>query len=224
MAIVPRLRTLALATLIALGSPVLAAHADARPDTWAQPLDTSFNLYRMSPTLYRSAMPHSQDVALLEKLGVHSVLTFTKPDDKAWLGGAPVQVLRYPTHADHVDDADVIAVLHILQTAQQQGPVLMHCSHGRDRTGLFAAMYRIVIQGWSKEEALKEMVDGGFGHADDMGPAIHYVQNVEVEAVRTAMREGRCSTSLFSLCNLKGLVEGSLGTTQAAAPPAPAKP
>lgn len=213
----PFLRPLALAAALLLGSPLPLAHADERPAAWAQPVDTAFNLYRMSPTLYRSAMPRGQDVALLEKLGIHSVLTFTKPDDKAWLGDAPLQVLRYPTHADRVDDADVIAVLRLLQSAQQQGPVLMHCSHGRDRTGLFGAMYRIVIQGWSREDALKEMIDGGFGHEDDMQPAIRYVQKADVEAIRSALRDGRCSTSPFSLCTLKGLFDGPATTAPAAA-------
>lgn len=213
MSFATRFRALALATLVLAAGPAFAVHAESRPDAWAQPVDAGINLYRMSPTLYRSAMPRSQDVALLQQLGVHSVLTFTKPDDKAWIGTAPLQVLRYPTHADHVDDADVIAVLRLLQDAQQQGPVLMHCSHGRDRTGLFAAMYRIEVQGWSKEEALKEMVDGGFGQEDDMQAAIHYVQNADVEAIRSALREGRCSTSRFALCSLKALVAGTSSAT-----------
>jgi len=196
--------------LLALAALVLVAgavHADERPADWAQPVDKSFNLYRMSPTLYRSALPEGQDLALLQQLGVHTVLSFIKDDDKAWTGAAPLQILSFPTHADRVDDADVIRVLNLLQAAQQQGPVLMHCKHGSDRTGLFSAMYRTVVQGWSKEDALEEMREGGFGSADDMTDAVRYVQNADIDAIRQAMAEGRCSPTPFSLCHLRGLVE-----------------
>jgi len=206
-----------LLAVIAMAVFAGAACADERPANWAQPVDKSFNLYEMSPTLYRSALPQAKDLPLLEKLKVHTVLSFIKDDDKAWLGDAPLQVVSLPTHADRVDDAEVIRVLNILQAAQQQGPVLMHCKHGRDRTGLFAAMYRTVIQGWSKEDALKEMVEGGFGTEDDMTDAIHYVQNADVAAIRQAMADGRCSTSVFSLCHLRNLVGNAPGISPAPA-------
>ncbi|MBH9345629.1 protein-tyrosine-phosphatase, partial [Pseudomonas aeruginosa] len=70
-----------------LGGPRHAAAAPAgRPPAWAQPVDPSINLYRMSPTLYRSALPNAQSVALLERLQVKTVVSFIKDDDRAWLG------------------------------------------------------------------------------------------------------------------------------------------
>ena len=173
---------------------------------WAKPVDKSFNLYQMSPTLYRSALPGSQNLPELQQLKVKTVVSFIKDDDKTWIGGQPIDVVSFPTHADRVDDADVLKVLRILQQAEQQGPVLMHCKHGRDRTGLFAAMYRTVVQGWSKEDALKEMTDGGFGTEDDMKDAIAYVQKADVDKLRQALASGACSTSAFSTCHLKELL------------------
>ncbi|MNP11586.1 hypothetical protein D3C76_1037810 [compost metagenome] len=78
----------------------------------------------------------------------------------------------------------------------------MHCKHGRDRTGLFAAMYRTVIEGWSKEDALKEMREGGFGDPAYMDDAIAYVENADVPALREALASGDCSTSLLSSCRV----------------------
>lgn len=37
----------------------------------------------------------------------------------------------------------------------------IHCEHGQDRTGLVVALYRIQ-QGWTREEARKEMLARGF--------------------------------------------------------------
>lgn len=41
-------------------------------------------------------------------------------------------------------------------------PVFVHCLHGKDRTGLLVAMYRVARQGWSVEDAYKEMKYCGF--------------------------------------------------------------
>ena len=43
------------------------------------------------------------------------------------------------------------------------GPYFVHCMHGADRTGLLCASYRVAVQGWTKREAIREMVEGGFG-------------------------------------------------------------
>lgn len=183
------------------GVPGEAAPA-ARPQVWAQPVDTSFNLYRMSPTLYRSALPDQSDVPLLDRLRVQTVVSFIKDDDRQWLGELPVNLVSLPMHADRVDDADVLKVLRTLQGAERNGPVLMHCKHGRDRTGLFAAMYRTVIQGWSKEEALQEMQQGGFGDPKHMDDAVAYVRNADIPALQQALASGECSTTLFDSCQV----------------------
>ena len=35
-------------------------------------------------------------------------------------------------------------------------PVLLHCNHGIDRTGVMIAVFRMEYDGWSNEEALQE--------------------------------------------------------------------
>lgn len=48
-------------------------------------------------------------------------------------------------------------------------PVLIHCQYGRDRTGLVIAAYRVTVQGWSKDSAMKEAVDMGYHRILNMG-------------------------------------------------------
>ncbi len=179
---------------------------------WAVPVDKSFNLYRMSPTLYRSALPDAQSLPVLQSLKVHTVLSFIKDDDATWLGQTPVRRLSIPLHADRVDDADVLRVLRTLQAAEEHGPVLMHCKHGRDRTGLMAAMYRTVIQGWSKDEAINEMRNGGFGDARDITDAIHYVEQADIGRIRQALVTGECSTKQLSTCKITNWLQAQLAT------------
>lgn len=175
-----------------------------RPSQWAQPIDTHYNLYEMTPTLYRSRQPDAAAQPLLKKLGVVTVVDFIKESDSKWLSDPSVAQVQIPLQTVHVDDADMIQSLRAIQTAQEKGPVLIHCKHGLDRTGLVAAMYRIVVQGWSKQAALDEMEHGGFGDADDLKHGIDYINTVDVDALKTALDSGACSTSAFASCAIKG--------------------
>jgi len=175
----------------------------AKNETWARPVDSSFKLFEMSPTLYRSALPKPENLAVLKTLQVRTVVNFIKDDDRQWLGDSDIHLVNIPLHADRVDDADVLHVLNVLQLAETRGPVLMHCKHGSDRTGLMAAMFRTVVQGWSKQEALSEMLNGGYGTADDMEDARAYVERADIGKLREALTNGRCDTSILTTCFIK---------------------
>ncbi len=41
-------------------------------------------------------------------------------------------------------------------------PIFFHCHHGKDRTGLVAALYRVHIQNWDQRRAYDEMLEFGF--------------------------------------------------------------
>jgi tyrosine-protein phosphatase SIW14 len=47
---------------------------------------------------------------------------------------------------------------------EESYPVLFHCKAGLHRTGVMAAVYRMEYEGWTKEDALREVRAHGFGH------------------------------------------------------------
>ncbi|MBC3268788.1 dual specificity protein phosphatase family protein [Pseudomonas sp. SWRI81] len=193
-------------SLIALLHGIAARAADAmqsRPAEWAQPVEAQFNLFRLSPTLYRSALPSAGAVPLLKNLHVVTVINFLPEADSAWLSDPGIKQVQLPYRTNHVDDSDVLKVLRAIQSAEADGPVLMHCKHGSDRTGLMAAMYRLVVQGWTKEQALKEMTEGGFGDSQHFRDSVRYVMQVDVDRLREAWVNGECSTSAFAICEMK---------------------
>ncbi|MCO7572489.1 tyrosine-protein phosphatase [Pseudomonas chlororaphis] len=204
---------LSLLALIA-GPQAQAADAPAnRPEQWAQPVEKQYNLYQMSPTLYRSALPDKGAVPLLEKLKVGTVINFLPESDSSWLSSPGINQVQLPYRTNHVDDADVLKALRAIQSAEAQGPVLMHCKHGSDRTGLMSAMYRVVVQGWSKEDALNEMTQGGFGDSSHFKDGIRYMMQADVDKLRTALANGDCSTSVFATCSVKSWFE-TVGATK----------
>ncbi|SDB56009.1 Tyrosine phosphatase family protein [Pseudomonas sp. NFACC23-1] len=182
---------------------------EPRPAEWAQPVEKDYNLYQMSPTLYRSSLPDGGAVPLLTKLRIGTVITFLPESDKRWLSTPGIEQVQLPYRTNHVDDSDILRALRAVKAAEAKGPVLMHCKHGSDRTGLVAAMYRVVVQGWSKEDALNEMTEGGFGDSHHFKDGVRYMMQADVEKLRTALANGDCSTSVFALCSLESWVNST---------------
>jgi tyrosine-protein phosphatase SIW14 len=197
------------ALCLAFMTLLMTANAQADDSTsirsleWAQPVAMRYNLYQMSPTLYRSALPDSGAVSVLKKLKIGTVITFLPESDAGWLKTADIKQVQLSYRTNHVDDADVLTALRAIQDAEADGPVLMHCKHGSDRTGLMAAMYRVVVQGWSKEDALNEMTLGGFGDSSDFKNGVRYMMKADIDKLRTALANGDCSTSAYALCSMK---------------------
>lgn len=145
-----------------------------RPLTWAQPvIGTQLdNFHRVSPEVYRSGQPKARDLKLLvEKLGVKSVLCLRdlhNDDDEA--EGLPLALYRVEMEADDVEPEKVARAMQIIKDAPK--PILIHCWHGSDRTGLVVAAYRITFQGWEPTVAADELANGGFGYHHKMFPGI----------------------------------------------------
>jgi protein tyrosine/serine phosphatase len=58
------------------------------------------------------------------------------------------------------DDAKMTEIINILRTTQV--PVLVHCYHGEDRTGLVIGLERVFLEKWPAVKAYDEMIEKGF--------------------------------------------------------------
>ena len=94
-------------------------------------------------------------------------------------------LLRLETEADELDFDDLAAALRFIRQAEK--PVLVHCWHGSDRTGAVSAAYRLVFQNWSKEEALDELMHGGYGFHAIYDNIPRLLKSLDVEALRAAV-------------------------------------
>jgi protein tyrosine/serine phosphatase len=195
------------AVLIAIvaGTALSARAADAppgagrviRPVEWAQPvaLEGVPNLHRLTPTLYRSEQPTALGMKNLEKLGIRTVIDLRAfNDDRAEMRGTTLRAVHVPVHTWHLETADIVAVMRELRHPEN-GPFLIHCQHGADRTGLMSAMYRMVEQNWTAEDALRELVDGGYGYHSMWRNIKRYVRSADVDALRAAVDSPTGSTS-----------------------------
>jgi protein tyrosine/serine phosphatase len=184
------------ATPLAAQQPVTAAPhgelpvaAGARPANWAAPiqLDGVPNLHRISDHLYRSEQPTAQGFRNLEKLGIRTVINlryFNSDDEEAEGTGLNLQRVKILTW--RAGDEHVIEVMRMLRR-KENGPFLIHCQHGADRTGLMSALYRMLEEDWRAEDALAELVDGGYGFHKMWKNIRRYVLSVDVSRLRAAI-------------------------------------
>ena len=142
------------------------------------------NLYKVSDDLYRGAQPTAEGMKQLEKLGVKTVVNLRSfHSDRQELEGTELAYEEIPATALNVESEDVVRFVRIV-TDPNRTPVFVHCRHGADRTGTMCAVYRIIAQGWSKEEAIAEMTKGGFGFHSIWQNLPEYVRKLDMDQIK----------------------------------------
>ena len=182
---------IAIALPFALSASVMAAPAAPlataeRPSTWATPLkmDGLPNLHRVSDTLLRSAQPTKEGMQSLGSLKVKTVVNLRSfHSDRDELGDVKTGYEHITMKAWHPEYKEAVRFLKIVSDPAKT-PVLVHCQHGADRTGTMCALYRVAVQGWSKEEALREMTGGGFGYHTVWVNLPAWFKDLDIDALR----------------------------------------
>lgn len=111
---------------------------------------------KLDDNLYRGAQPDARGFKKLERFGIRTIINLRSGhSDQEALTGTSLDYRHIGMNVWDIDEPDVIAFLKLV-TDRSKGPFFVHCEHGVDRTGFLCAIYRIVVQGWSKEKALRE--------------------------------------------------------------------
>ncbi|MEO6435218.1 MAG: sulfur transferase domain-containing protein [Tepidisphaeraceae bacterium] len=137
------------------------------------------NFAKVDEQLSRGAQPTEAGIETLKIQGVRTVLNLrddANPAEQFWVESRGLHYVRIPCNAAVVEPLKIRAFLEVLATAP--GPIFVHCRRGRDRTGLDIAIYRIMVQGWDREAAIRELYEHGYNWA--MFPVIvRYVRGFE---------------------------------------------
>lgn len=125
------------------------------------------NFTRVSPALWRGAQPTREGFQSLAKAGVTTVINLRIGDDNSdlpLLTGTGLRYLQIPMKAWRPDADKIRLFLQEVEQVRQQGggAVFVHCQQGRDRTGYSVAAYRMIMEGWTAEQAIREMFDFRF--------------------------------------------------------------
>jgi tyrosine-protein phosphatase SIW14 len=114
------------------------------------------NFAVVSPILSRGAQPTREGFCRLSERGVRTIVSLRSAHgDDAALAGLELSSFRIHARQWDPETEDVVRAMKVILTPEYQ-PVFVHCQAGKDRTGLVVAVYRILVDGWSVDEAIAE--------------------------------------------------------------------
>lgn len=122
------------------------------------------NFGEVTPKLYRGGQPGADGLKALKKMGVSIIVDMRgghSEHEKRAVEELGMEYVSIPWHCPFPSDETFAKFLKMIE--QNPGKkVFVHCRLGNDRTGMAIASYRMAEQGWSSDEAMKEMELFGF--------------------------------------------------------------
>lgn len=158
----------------------------SRESKWAARLEVAGvpSCYKVSDGLYRGAQPSAEGMLELKKLGIRTVVNLRSlHSDRDEIGDTGLAYEHIQMKPWNPDDKAVIRFVKIAAD-QNSTPVFVHCQRGADRTGMMCAVYRVAVQGWSRDEAVREMTEGGFGFYAGWQGLVEYILKFDIEEVK----------------------------------------
>lgn len=121
------------------------------------------NFGEVTPTLFRGAQPSQEGLEALAKMGIEIVVDArgNRADEGKQVGRLGMQYVAIPWHCPFPYDDVFVRFLKLVQENPTK-KIFVHCRLGDDRTGMMIAAYRVAAQGWTADEAMREMQQFGF--------------------------------------------------------------
>lgn len=146
------------------------------------------NLYRINDSIYRSEQPSKKGFIELDTSGIKTIVNLRRlRNDIKKAKGTDLQLEHIPLATKQITEQDIFEVIQHIDNAEK--PLLIHCWHGSDRTGVMVAAYRIVIENWSKEKAIKEFRNKKIGYHENKYPNLLYLlEHLNVEDIKKQLK------------------------------------
>ena len=131
------------------------------------------NFGQVNANYYRGEQPQGRDYADLAALGVRTVIDLQADgenfDEPQRVEAAGMKFYRIPMTTHVPPTSEQLALFRQIVNDPANQPVYVHCAGGRHRTGVMTAVYRMEQDGWTADQAFKEMKAYKFG-ADFLHP------------------------------------------------------
>ena len=164
----------------------LAFYAEAqRNPAWATPIETKTvpNFYKVDSGIYRCAQPDKAGFSTLSEMKIGEIINLRSFNtDKKQAKQRNLTVYSIKLQAENLNYAKIVTILKLIKN--KHGQIVVHCKHGADRTGLIIALYRIVFQDWSKEDAINELIHGDYNFHSIYSNIPKFIQNLDTEKLK----------------------------------------
>src|SRR5260370_6531825 len=123
---------------------------------------------KITETLYRGAQPEEVGLSELKILGITTIVDLRGEDrekilwERQHAESLGMRFVNIPVSGwSPPSDEQFAQFLSLLRDRPGQ-KIFVHCRFGDDRTGVFTAVYRMAVEKWPADQALKEMYFFGF--------------------------------------------------------------
>lgn len=126
------------------------------------------NVGKIDEHLYRGGQPRDGSLTHLRELGITTIVDLRgensslRERERREAEALGIRFISIPVGGFSQPARDQISSFLSLFVGQFPETVFVHCRLGEDRTGVFIAAYRIIVDNWTVDEAIKEMHFFGF--------------------------------------------------------------
>ena len=112
--------------------------------------------------LYRSGQPRGPGLEFVKLYGIRTLINLRKPEskgtpeEKAFAAENGLRFYNFSIGSSAAQIDETVKRFLAIVADKSNWPILVHCSRGKERSGVLSAIYRIEYDRWSNEDALAE--------------------------------------------------------------------
>ena len=112
--------------------------------------------------LYRSGQPRGPGLEFVKLYGIRTLINLRKPEskgtpeEKAFAAENGLQFYNFSIGSSAAQIDETVKRFLAIVADKSNWPILVHCSRGKERSGVLSAIYRLEYDRWSNEDALAE--------------------------------------------------------------------
>ena len=132
------------------------------------------NFGKINENYYRGSQPANDEYTQLKAMGIKTVIDLRRDflaDEPERVRSAGMQYFNIPLKSSKAATPEQTDYFLKLVDDPNNWPVYVHCKGGRHRTGALTAIYRIRHDGWTADQAYKEMTEFDFNNGLFGGPS-----------------------------------------------------
>ncbi len=113
-------------------------------------------------TLYRSGQPRALGLAWVKHSGIRTLINLRRPDsdgtpeEKAFAAENGLNFYNFSIGSSHANIEQTVGRFLAIVDDKSNWPILVHCSRGKERSGVLSAVFRIEFDRWPNDRALEE--------------------------------------------------------------------
>ena len=118
---------------------------------------------KVNDYLYRGSQPKPEGIEELHKLGMDTVVDLRgerrglREKEQQHAEALGMSLVSIPGNGWTAPRDEQVAQFFALASESPRRRIFVHCWFGGDRVGMFVAAYRIAFDGWTAEQAIREM-------------------------------------------------------------------